>query len=136
MTCADLSWKGLKEIRLGSQAGARLRSGFIRGGVRRPMYHLLAIMLTFDTQFVYYIPNVVTQVVTLVFLGQHQHFLKYITTPAATAVASAQALRITRKIWKLGFEDRGHDLVVFESPQAHRETAEDRLTKNVETGLR
>jgi len=48
---------------------------------------------------------------TLVFLGQHQLFLKYITTPAATAIASAQALRITRKLWKLDSQSTDEGLI-------------------------
>jgi hypothetical protein len=52
-------------------------------------------------QFVYYIPNVVVQITTVAFLTQANPSLQYITTPIATAVASAQSLRITRKLWKL-----------------------------------
>lgn len=100
----------------------------------RKSVHMFGILRSNRCQFIYYIPNVVTQVTTLVFLGQHQHFLKYITTPAATAVASAQALRITRKIWKLGSEDQHEDLAVVQLPSSV-ETSGRSLAKNLEAGL-
>ena len=64
-------------------------------------------------KFVYYIPNVLVQITTLVFLAQDNLLLRYVITPTATAVASAQSLRITRKIWKIGriISNGGNDFV-------------------------
>jgi hypothetical protein len=53
-------------------------------------------------QFVYYIPNVLVQIVTMVFLGSAKFPLQLITASSADAIASAQALRITRNLWKAG----------------------------------
>jgi hypothetical protein len=41
------------------------------------------------------------QIVTLVFVIAEKHYLQLITTSMADMIASAQALRITRKLWKV-----------------------------------
>jgi hypothetical protein len=52
---------------------------------------------------VYYIPNVIVQIATVVLITQTSTTnIQYLTTPCATAIASAQSLRITRKLWKAG----------------------------------
>ena len=51
---------------------------------------------------VYYIPNVITQIATIVLTAQIGHEDQFLLPLAADAVASAQALRITRRLWKSG----------------------------------
>lgn len=51
-------------------------------------------------QFVYYIPNIVIQVVNLVFITNNFHWGGYLTASASDVIASAQSLRITRSLWK------------------------------------
>ncbi|KAH6716946.1 hypothetical protein DL95DRAFT_527217 [Leptodontidium sp. 2 PMI_412] len=53
---------------------------------------------------IYYIPNVITQIATIVMTLQKGSEDQFILPPAADAVASAQALRITRRVWKIGQE--------------------------------
>jgi hypothetical protein len=43
---------------------------------------------------------------TLVFLTKNIHYLQYITTSLADSIASAQSLRITRKLWKAARSNR------------------------------
>jgi hypothetical protein len=45
---------------------------------------------------------VLIQIVTLVFVIGEKHYLQLVTTSTADMIASAQSLRITRKLWKVG----------------------------------
>jgi hypothetical protein len=78
-----------------------LRREFLNGGV---CIYLTWFMYTglIVLQFVYYVPNVVIQIVTLVFVTSRIRYFRYATASCADAVASAQSLRITRKLWKSG----------------------------------
>jgi len=49
--------------------------------------------------FAYYLPNVLIQIVTVVFTLRMGSELQFTTTAAADGIASAQALRITRNLW-------------------------------------
>lgn len=54
------------------------------------------------TQLVYYIPNVVIQIATIILTSQKGIEDQFILPPAADGIASAQALRITRNLWRSG----------------------------------
>jgi hypothetical protein len=45
---------------------------------------------------------VVIQIITLYFVVRKTLYVQFITTATADAIASAQSLRITRKLWKAG----------------------------------
>jgi hypothetical protein len=64
--------------------------------------HSTSAHLTNRHQFIYYIPNVIIQIITLYFVVHKALYVQFITTATADAVASAQSLRITRKLWKAG----------------------------------
>lgn len=51
---------------------------------------------------VYYIPNVITQIATIILTQQKGSDAQFLSPPAADGVASAQALRITRNLWRSG----------------------------------
>ncbi|EUC39574.1 hypothetical protein COCMIDRAFT_111194 [Bipolaris oryzae ATCC 44560] len=51
---------------------------------------------------VYYIPNVVIQIATIILTSQKGIEDQFILPPAADGIASAQALRITRNLWRSG----------------------------------
>ncbi|KAH7350512.1 hypothetical protein BKA65DRAFT_498456 [Rhexocercosporidium sp. MPI-PUGE-AT-0058] len=55
----------------------------------------------FDAGFVYYVPVVFIQITTLVFVTKSNSSLRFITAAMADCISSAQALRITRSLWKL-----------------------------------
>ncbi|PVI05741.1 hypothetical protein DM02DRAFT_623804 [Periconia macrospinosa] len=50
--------------------------------------------------FVYYIPNVIIQIATIILTQQKGSEAQFLLPPAADGVASAQALRITRSLWR------------------------------------
>ncbi|KAF5847662.1 hypothetical protein GGP41_000388 [Bipolaris sorokiniana] len=51
---------------------------------------------------VYYIPNVVIQIATIILTSQKGIEDRFILPPAADRIASAQALRIIRNLWRSG----------------------------------
>ncbi|KAH7370790.1 hypothetical protein BKA65DRAFT_489241 [Rhexocercosporidium sp. MPI-PUGE-AT-0058] len=51
---------------------------------------------------IYYVPNVIMQIATIIMTLQKGSEDQFILPPAADGVASAQALRITRRMWKIG----------------------------------
>ncbi|USP79331.1 cytochrome P450 [Curvularia clavata] len=55
---------------------------------------------------VYYIPNIIIQVATIILTQQKGSEDQFILPPAADGIASAQALRITRSLWRSGQKQR------------------------------
>jgi len=93
VTRSDLTIKNIRHDPIGTRM--KIRHEFLKGG------------------FVYYVPNVIIQIITLVFLIRKFDSLQNITTPCATAVASAQSLRITRRLWKLGKSRQEPDDIIL-----------------------
>lgn len=64
------------------------------------------------------------QIVTLVFVIAEKHYLRLVTTSTADMIASAQALRITRKLWKVGRRQKQWDEAASIVPQSSEQKSD------------
>jgi hypothetical protein len=77
-----------------------------------------------DVQLIYYVPNVLIQIITLILICTQEFPLQVMSASTADAVSSAQATRITRKLWEAGRWQQNHPMLAEFDNGALRPTQE------------